>query len=298
MKMPAGLVGATAGPRHHEIDARWLMAYAAALGESGPEYLDTTREQGLTAHPLFPVCYEWPLALDLRDATVSSAIADRSVHATHDLVLHRLPRAGDRLDTTAVITAAEPRRPGTYVVTRFETRDEWGRPVSTTDYGSIYRGVGCDETPPPSGRPGPGRSAGVGERRREAGAPEAPPDWSIGVAIAPTLAHVYTECARIWNPVHTDRAVARAAGLPDIILHGTATLGLAVSRVLGREPAGAAARVTRIACRFSGMVRMPSRITVQGWSARPHPPGRAVDFRVLAEDGGVAVRDGVVVLAA
>ena len=27
---------------------------------------------------------------------------------------------------------------------------------------------------------------------------------------------MYTECARIWNPIHTDRAVALAAGLPDI----------------------------------------------------------------------------------
>ena len=67
LQIPASVVGLTAGPREHEIDARWLMAYAAALGEEAPEYFDTTRSGGILAHPLFPVCYEWPLALDVRD---------------------------------------------------------------------------------------------------------------------------------------------------------------------------------------------------------------------------------------
>src|SRR5215831_17990681 len=57
-------------------------------------------------------------------------------------------------------------------------------------------------------------------------------EWSAELPVAPTLAHVYSECARIWNAIHTDRAAALAAGLPDIILHGTATLALAVSAVL------------------------------------------------------------------
>ena len=47
--------------------------------------------------------------------------------------------------------------------------------------------------------------------------------------VSATAAHVYTEGARIWNPIHTDAAVAARAGLPGIILHGTATLALAVS---------------------------------------------------------------------
>jgi len=65
------------------------------------------------------------------------------------------------------------------------------------------------------------------------------------VPIPATLAHVYTECARIWNPIHTDPAVARQAGLSAILLHGTATLALAVSAALAREPRGAETPVTR-----------------------------------------------------
>ena len=57
----------------------------------------------------------------------------RGVHATHRLDLHRPPRAGDRLSTTATVVALEPRAPGAYMVLRLETVDAAGRPVSTTD---------------------------------------------------------------------------------------------------------------------------------------------------------------------
>ena len=73
-------------------------------------------------------------------------------------------------------------------------------------------------------------------------------------AVAATAGHVYTECARIWNPIHTDPEYARAAGLPGIILHGTATLALSVSKL--------AKTAKRVRCRFVGMVLMPSTLTV------------------------------------
>jgi len=117
------------------------------------------------------------------------------------------------------------------------------------------------------------------------------PEWSTEVPIARTLAHVYTECARIWNPIHTDRAVARGAGQPDIILHGTATLALAVSQALRQDTRGAARPVRSIACRFGAMVRLPSRLTVRGRAPVPSPGGLMVRFEALAENGRAAVRE-------
>ncbi len=282
MKLPSCHVGTTVGPLVQDIDARWLMAYAAALDDTRPEYLDTTRSGGVIGHPLFPVCYEWPLAVELREA-MAPDIAVRSVHATHDLRLSRPVRAGDRLRTTATVSAAEPRSPGAYVVTRLETVDAAGRPVSTTEYGSIYRGVECEPHGAPPGTATPARPS------------PARPDWSVSVPVPAGLAHTYTECARIWNPIHTDKAVAQAAGLPDIILHGTATLALAVSAVLGRPAAGSAGDVARITCRFTGMVRLPSSITVEGWD-EPEAGGRAVGFHVLGADGRPALSHGRLIM--
>jgi acyl dehydratase len=269
--LPDGLVGRSVGPLQQTIDAGWLAAYAGALGQSG-----------VLAHPLFPVCYEWPAAVAVRDA-LPPAVALRGVHATHDLRLRRPPRPGDRLRTTATVVRVAPRPSGALVVIRFETLDATGALVSTTDYGTVYRGVACEpagaETAPP---------------------PPTPPSglrWSTTVAIPAGLAHAYSEASRIWNPIHTDPAVARAAGLPDALLHGTATLALAVSAVLAREPAGDPTRVRRLTARFAAPVWMPSTLEVSALGVQETAEGRRLAFAARTPEGGLAVRDGAVLLA-
>jgi len=275
------IVGAAVGPIAHEIDARWLMAYAAGLGETDARYYDTLAPGGPAAHPLFPVCYEWPAMLALRDRTTREEIAIRSVHATHDLTLHRPPRAGDRLSTTARVTGLAHRRAGTLMTVRQETVDADGRLVSTTDYGSVYRDVGFEGDD--SGFQ-PGARGGLD---LPAGAVELP------VAVPAGLAHVYTECARIWNPIHTDVAVARATGLPDIILHGTATLALAVSRVLGHLAADPRA-VRRVRARFTGMVSLPGRFTLRVAEAAE---GKTFGFDARGDDGALVLSAGALDLS-
>ncbi len=278
MKIPSGLVGATVGPLTQEIDARWMMAYAAGLGETDAAYLDTLRPGGLVPHPLFPVCYEWPLAVASRAQQLGDEIALRGVHATHDLTLHRLPRVGDRLSTTAAVVTVAPRRAGAYVLTRYETRDARGERVTTTDYGSVYLGVECV----PEGSPlTPAWDGAQGEG-------EVAPAWADEIPVAATLAHVYSECARIWNPIHTDPVVARRAGLPAIILHGTATLALSVSAALRHAPGGAATCVRRLGGRFTGMVPMPSRLRVEGAAAGEGAP-TTVRLRATTPDRRTAL---------
>jgi acyl dehydratase len=234
LNISSEIVGREIGPDEQKIDKRWLMAYSAGLGETSHP------------HPLFPVCYEWPATRLLRERAGLLPIDARLVHAQHDLIIHRAPRE-EKLFITGKVVAALQRKPGTLVVYRFVTRDERQQPVSTTDFSALYRG------------------ATLGGGDRTIAALEDPPKHApalkeIGqIAVPATAAHVYTECARIWNPIHTDVDYARAAGLPDIILHGTATLAFSVSaviRTLGVKS------VKRVRCRFAGMVTMPGTLTV------------------------------------
>jgi acyl dehydratase len=224
MKIPGSIVGTSVGPIETRPDARWLMAYSAALGERDARCYDTRRSEGVLPHPLFPVCYEWPLVLALRARAGLEALDARVVHAQHDLVIQRAVRAGETLTLSARIVAAVQRKPGALVVARLEARGANGDPVSTTLHGSLYRGVLLED--------------GSGE---VADAPPASGALSeIGALDVPaTLAHVYSECARIWNPIHTDVSYALAAGLPGLILHGTATLALGLSALLARHEAAA-----------------------------------------------------------
>jgi acyl dehydratase len=233
--LPNSIVGLEIEPDEQTVDARWLMAYNAALGELSPE-----------PHPLFPVCYEWPATRRLRERAGLAPLDARLVHAQHDLTIHRAP-AAEKLRVSGKVVAAIQRRPGVLVVFRFTTHGQTGDRVTTTDFSALYRDVKLDggerSIAPVEDPPGHnGTLAALGQ-----------------IPVAATAAHVYTECARIFNPIHTDVAYARAAGLPDIILHGTATLALSVSHLRKTHFFGS---VRRVRCRFTGMVTMPNTLTV------------------------------------
>ena len=230
MPLNSSTVGATADPIVHDVDARWLMAYAAGLGDTLPCYLDTLRPQSIVGHPLFPVCIEWPTVLAMRGqaegAGLSADEAIRSVHATHDVIIHRNVRPGDRLTTRATIVGVEQRKPGAFQVMRLDTVDAGGSPVCTTWQGGLFREVAVA---------GPNRPATEIPPLPNFAATGTSIRTEVHIPISALAAHVYTECARIWNPVHTDTAVADRAGLPGLILHGTATLALAVSQIVHLE---------------------------------------------------------------
>jgi acyl dehydratase len=273
------VLGAESVPFTQTIDARWLMAYAGGLGEDDARFYDTLTPGGPLAHPLFPVCYEWPPLVDLRERAIGADVAPRSVHATHDLAIARMPRAGESVTTRARVIAIDARRAGTLLVARLTTSGADGQVVTTTDYGSVYRGIEPTKTGRLESPLAPVVTASPGA-----------PGWSEPVEVRAEAAHVYTECARIWNPIHTDVAVARAAGLPAIILHGTATLALGVSRVVRRELGGDPRRVRRIRARFTGFVRLPSALTVRGRGRA----GSSIAFDVVAADGTPVLGEGIV----
>jgi acyl dehydratase len=284
-------VGTSSEPRVAEIDARWPMAYAAALDDLMPCYLNTLAPQQFLAHPMFPVCIEWPVVVALGQRLQGMGMRldefRRGVHATHDVTIHRPIRPPEKLTTRATVVAVERRKPGAYQVTRLETIDQSGAPVCTSMYGSIYRGVDVsgDDKPLTTKSDLPRASDASKQPRAEA-----------KVHVAGGLAHTYTECAQIWNPIHTDIKVAREAGLPALLLHGTATLALAVSRIVHSEAGGDPSRVARIAGRFSGMVLMPSDITVRTLSREPFDGSELIHFDVLTQNGEPAISNGVVVL--
>jgi len=267
VKLSSAIVGEQAGPLEHPVDARWVMAYSAALGELNPHAVP---------HPLFPVCYEWPVSRSMRELPALEPIAGLLVHAQHELIVHRPLKAGETVRCAVRIVSARQRSPGAFIVFRFETCDARGAPLTTSDFGALYRGVQLD---------------------RDAGEPvkdPAPTTLALHaideVQVAATAAHVYTECARIWNPIHTDVAYARAAGLPDIILHGTATLAYSISSLI-REWKLDPRAVRRVACRFSGMVLMPATLSVR--AARS---GGAIQFETLTGKGDAVITRGALLL--
>ena len=255
MPLDTRMVGESTRAFTHQVDARWVMAYSAGLGDLNPCYLDT-QAGTVTAHPVFPVCLEWPVILSSRELpgyeSTTPEEGARGVHAAHDVHLFRPIRAGETLKTQATIISLKAIRPGAAQMTRLDTTDASGALVCRTYQLGISRGVAV------SGEPAEVEAAPELPARVSSGGRVA----SYGIEVPAEAAHVYTECARIWNPIHTDRAVALAAGLPDIILHGTATMALSVSRLVEEHLDGKPERVKRLGGRFAAMVLMLSLIHI------------------------------------
>lgn len=270
-----------------QISTRWCLAFAASLGFDGAEFMDDSRRGGATVPPCFCVGPEWLLAGGegrIIALGVTGGERRRAVHALQDSTFHR-PFAVDRdVVVTARIDEIRPTSAGAYVATLLETSDaETGEPIVTSRSAVIFRGVGVEGDDAP--------------RRASAAAMEAPVPSAVArrwtVETSPTLPHIYSECARIWNPIHTERAVAHAAGLPDIILHGTATWGLAMRQIIGAADGASRARALR---RFTGRFRaavMPgSRIVVE---AGHDVAQGACGFAVRTDAGEIAISHGIAV---
>ena len=261
----------------HEVDGRWLRAYAACMGDKNPRYMDTA-DGSVLAHPMFPVCLEWPAILSSRELpgheTVSPQEAARGVHAAHDLHIYRPIVAGESYTTQAQIVSLAAIRPGAAKVTRLDTHDSRGGLMCQTWHLGISRGVAIEG------------DSGVFE------APPAPPDLAgaqslereFEIPVAEGLSYLYTEAARIESPIHTDKAYAKAAGLPDVILHGTATLALGVTALVSAFAEGDPTRVERIGGRFSGIVLMPNTLTLEITAQA----GSTIGFHMV-ERGGAEV---------
>lgn len=293
MPVNSDAVGRSVGPQTVDLDPRFLMAFAAGIGEVAPHYYDTTRPDGIIGHPVYPVSPEWDLAR-LSDEplpgmeTLVAGEAALGVHYDHRILIHRPLRGGDKVALSATLTGVEQRRSGALHLLQYEASDSNGQPLWTTIQGALFRGV----------------DVSGGDRRvpQAIDAPDripadAPALQTTVVKVPYGTPHVYTECSRIWNPIHTDEAVAIGAGLPGIILHGTATLALAVSALLRLAGESGPERVRDLYGRFAAMVPLPDMLTVRILADETADGRRTLRYDVRNGAGDSAIRDGQLVLA-
>lgn len=279
MPINSAAAGCAVEPYDVDVDVRKCLAYAAGMGETADVYFDDARPGGIVAPLAYVVSLEWPASRDIRTTPEFGATPEesrRGVHAVQDTQFHRLIRPGERIHISGQIVAIRRIKPGALTMTRIDLSTAAGEPVATTYTTGISRGVAVE---------GEDR---VIEELPAWSEETVTGDWAETVIpIARELPHVYTECADIWNPIHTEREVALAAGLPDIILHGTATWALAVREVVADQLGGDPARLARFTGRFTGMVIPGTDIIV-----RHAATAQGARYEVIAADGSKAISDG------
>ena len=286
MKISSKLVGTHLKDYHTDISWRHTMNYAAAVGDNNPCYFDDERDQGIIAPPMFCVAATWPVVertwrnLDKDD--FPAEIISTLVHYTEHLVFHRPLTPGDSLTIKGKIVAMLPRKAGTLIVIRLDAFDSNGATVFTEHNGGLFRGVeiegegkGKNSLPPVPSREDDGSSI-----------------WRSQIQIDPMQNFIYDGCTDIVFPIHTSKQFAHQVGLPDIILHGTATLALAVRELINKEAAMNPVRLRAISCRFTGMVLPATDIWVELAGKEVKTDNTDIFFTVTNQEGQKIISEG------
>lgn len=283
MPVYSSAVGKPLNERTVEVSKRDVLAYAAVMGDVSAACFDDARPEGIVALPQYCVSLEWPLASSAKTAAalgLAPGEAKAVIHLRQDSEFRSPIRPGDTLSITSTLTGVRSTAKGAIVRSRTDTVNASnGTPVVTTHSDAFFIGVevkGDDaliessDAEPYEDMPSPSR---------------------IRVHIARELPHLYTECAHIWNPIHTERAAALEAGLPDIILHGTATWALAGQEIAKHYVKGDATRFRRLAGDFSAMVIPGEDIVIE--HAHSASGADVVLFAVRNPEGDFAIKNGI-----
>lgn len=287
MKIDPILVGTPLKNYQTKITWRETTNYAAAIQDNNPKYFDDRQEDQIVSHPMFAVSVTWPVLSRLEKFIESKdfpkEILMTQVHYTEHLILHRLIRPEDELSITGTFKAFLPHRAGTHTIICLDAKDINGAPVFTEYIGAMLRGVTCEESAKT------GQVPLVPENNKKAEVL-----WTSAIHIDPLQPYVYDGCSNIEFPIHTSPKFAKAVGLPGIILQGTATLAYAIRELVNNEADKDPARISEIACTFTGMVMPGTDIKVCCTGKKSHKDFTDVFFEVQNCDQKKAIRTGYV----
>lgn len=256
----------------YTVSAPEIASYAAAINDGDPGHL-----AGKTAPPLFAVRYPVSRTMKRANDLVTSVFC---LHGEHEIRFHRPIRPGMRLRARAAVVGVHQRKAGVAIVIRCETRTSSGELVNEqyeTTFAhrhSVAESVGEDAP----------------DHRAPSDIASRSPIASLTYEVTADQTRRYAEASGDRSPYTFDDKAARALGLPGAIAHGLLTMAFCSRAVIEAACGGDAARLARLAVRFSGLVPVGSAqaITTRIWRA-PGGSGRPRFVFDAAEASGTEV---------
>lgn len=255
MPVDPDIVGRALPEETVKVTPRMALAYAAAIDDHTHICSDDLAD-GFMAPPYFCVSMEWRWTQSKRQKGMGllPEEASRFVHMGQNTQFLSPIRPGMLVRVAGKTVEVRQTKAGALVRTQLEISDVLtGTPLTRTLIASLGRTIAVR---------GPDRAVPDIADVTENWSPPAQRERT-SVHLDRWFAHRYTECADIWNPIHTERAFARSTGLAEPIVHGTALWALAGREIVARYAPGAPERLTILAGRFSAMVLPGSRIVIE-----------------------------------
>jgi acyl dehydratase len=265
------------------LDLPRVLGFAAGIHEESAVYHDDVREGGPAVHPGIAFALEFGAQGRLGVVTGSDAAWLGAVHAETDLRIHVPFRVGQVVTTQGQVVARRQLRSGVYNCERYRMVDDQGVLLAEMDFviivrGAMLKGGDVDLSPiPPRPEPVIGDIVLLLER-----------------AVPRSLLHHFTACSGIHAAIHSVPQMARAAGFPDIILHGSATKSIAISAIVERYFGGDPTRMTRLYGQLRHVIPAETHFRIEVTGISEVDGQRHVFFRVLNAAGQPAIANGLI----
>ena len=252
-----------------------ISAYARATDDTAPLALE-----GRVASPVFAIVPVWATLQEAARSVAPAQARPRVVHGDQDLLISAPIEAGMTLRSRAAAVGVHVKESGTVVVLKTETHDGAGRLLNEQYVTEFYRGV--------SGGTGGGERAP--DHRISEQLAESEPTASFTYPVAEDQTRRYAAASGDENAFHLDDEVARAAGLPGIVVHGLCLMAFAGRAALESRGIANPAAVRRLAVRFSRPMRPGDALTTR---IRGGDDDGAVVFDAVDGAGAVVLKDGL-----
>jgi NAD(P)-dependent dehydrogenase (short-subunit alcohol dehydrogenase family)/acyl dehydratase/putative sterol carrier protein len=268
-------IGKTYDGGYAFIRPEHAAAYASATNDENGAY---TGDNAIAPHMLhtrifkdvmFQVATDPELDLDLL----------KLVHGEHDATFHIPLKPWDLVQVRAKLVAVEEKSSGKLVVSKLYGFVDGELAVECK---TAYFVKGPKKKP-------------TGEKKAPKAAPPEPPpaDFQAPFTIDDDQSYRYAEASLDDNPIHVDPNTAKAAGLPDVILHGLCTMAMSGRSVIDSLAEGDPRRLKRLGVRFARPVLNSCKLTTSGWNT-----DSGTQFIVKDEQGNVVIANGIAELSA
>ena len=257
------------------VEKERIVAYAAATNDDIAPHAS-----GEIAPPVFAVVPAFGAMMQASSTLIPSDLVMRVVHGEQDFRFVAPIRAGMTLVTRVTPIGVHARSSGVTVTSRAETRDRASGELVVEQYLTAFvRGARSDvsagETPPP--------------HALDPALRDSEPLAAVEQTFDADQTYRYAEASGDPMPIHTDDALAKAMGLPGIIIHGLCTMAFTSRAVIQTVCPEDPTRLKRLAVRFSKVVQPGETITTRIW-----PAGEGTyAFETTSDEGKVVITDGL-----
>jgi acyl dehydratase len=272
-------IGSWGQPDEFTVERERIQAYAAATNDPIAQHA-----AGDIAPPVFAVVPAFGALAAATTSVIPGDLLMMVLHGEQDFHFHRPIEPGTTLVTRAMPIGMQSRSSGVTVAVKGETRDKDGDDLLVEQYMiSFVRGAQVEAE---AGEAAPAHGFDEALRGRE-------PDAEVAQTFDEDQTFRYAEAAGDPMPIHLDEEIAKAMGLPGIIIHGLCTMAFTSVAVIQHACPDDPRRLRRLAVRFSKVVRPKQTITTRIWDSGDG----VIAYETTSDSGDVVIKDGLAEVA-